>query len=223
MARVKRPSNHPDVIQERCIAAAAAASAAAVSPPPYRTTEPPPPRSPLRVRPSTSASPSAFRYTSRTPPRRETTPPISPSGTAASHSTLFEAPRLVDLEATEASDEDLSAPVDPGFDLDTGRALNIYRVATQRANRRANPPRRRPLVYRCEPCARSFPSYRQRRSHEAGLPHRRAVAVAEYPTGKLTCHVCDRRFGNGHYAEQHYSGTIHHRAIRKVRRTRRSD
>ena len=151
MACVKHAINHPDVIRERRIAAPSARIPVAVSPPPYRnsSTTPSPPSSPLRVRPSTSASPPRFCYTSGTPPRQETTPPISPSGTAASHSTLFQAPRLVDLEATEASGEDTSALVDFGFDLNTGRALNIYRVATQRASRRANPPCRRPRLYRC--------------------------------------------------------------------------
>ena len=226
MARCKRPINHPDVIRERRLAAAAARVTAAASPTPYRaisraTASPSPPTSPALV--------TALRHLSQTPPRTPaystSTPPISPQSPAISTSTLFSAPALVDIEAAEISagesTETPAAPRDPVFDLDEGRARNIYRVATQRERRQANPPRRRPRVYPCYPCARVFPSFRQRRAHEAGAPHRRTVAAAEYPKENLTCHVCERRFANGHDAGQHYSGTIHLRAIRKLRNSRK--
>ena len=223
MAWLKRPTNHPDVIQERGIAAAAALATATASPPPYHGTPSTRSSSPLRVRPSASASLPPIRYISRTPPCRENTTPVWPVqlNDCASHSALFTAPRLVDIEALEASDDETSTAAAPSFEFDESRALNIYRVATQRERRRSNPPRRRPTQYLCRPCSRTFTSYRQRIVHEAGLPHQRVIAAASYPREKLHCKVCVKRFDNANDAEQHYRDTIHHRALRKQRTIRK--
>ena len=184
---------------------------------PQRSSSPPP------IRPSSSRSPLPFGYSSQTPPRCSKTPPISQVPAATTESTLFSPPPLVDIEGIEESEAHTSAAVESSFDLDEDPVIHILRVSTHRTHRQANPPAHRRSVYSCYPCARTFPSYGQGRAHKADVAHRRSVAAAAYPTARLTCHVCDRRFGNAPNAEQHYSGTMHHRAITKVRRTCRSD
>lgn len=155
MACVKRPSNQPNVLEERRRAAEAALTTAFVSPPLYNRVSPSPPTTPLRVRPTSSPSPPPIRNTSRARPHRETTLPVYPVPCrgCASNFTPFSAPRLVVIETAAASDDEISNPAAPSFDLDEDRALNIFRVATQPARRQANSPSHCPCINPSHPSA----------------------------------------------------------------------
>ena len=134
MARLKRPSNHPDVIRE-----AAERAAATVQPSTHRCRLPIRAASPLRTLPSLSPSP----------------PPSSPSSYSGS-GTEFDAPPLVEIEteqpfysestsaATSPSSHTLPATsasqIQEDSELSERHARYILRVATQREARKKNPP-----------------------------------------------------------------------------------
>ena len=152
---------------------------------------------------------------------------------AASSSTAFRAPRLVEIEAEEDTCPQLdivcASPAPSTIDLvDSAepsplseyRARHIARVADQRARRHRNPPPRLRTVYTCRPCARSFTSQRQLSHHKTSGRHARAVNRLHDLAARLHCTLCDLPFADRHNYEIHNRSRIHLRNTRRQQESR---
>ena len=216
MARLKRPSNHPDVIRE-----ATERAAATVQPSTHCRCSPIRAASPLRNPPSLSPSlqpssssiysSSGTEFDAPPPVEIETEQPFYSESTSAAASSSSNT-----LLATSASQ------IQEDSEISERRARYIQRVATQREARKKNPPPRRPRTRYCQYCKRALSGHQHYRTHIIGAPYAPAVQrVLHEGRVNRTCVQCNKTFTTVHNYTVHCRSTRHHVKLRLLREIRK--